>query len=353
MAWAWFQEAGSSQLVKVTNFLSIVAAVTNNPAGRKCMLTRLAAGAIALIAVAGAAEAQDWPAKKNVRVIVPFTAGSSTDIAARVVFEQVGKQVSQTFVVENRGGGGTTIGSNAVAKSEPDGYTLLVNSTSHVAVAATYRKTPYDPVADFAGITPIANLPLVIIAPLKYKTMSDLVKAGGTGALNFGSAGAGSSGHLFLERFRLKAGIKAAHVPFRGTPEGVTEIIAGRIDFYVAPVLNAVPFVRDRKISALAVGTQARTPTLPDIPTLAEAGVKDAGYDFWVGALAPAKTPRPVIDRIHDEMIKAMKMADVVRRIENLGASTMPMKPAEFDAFLREQVKLHKEIVAASGFKPQ
>jgi tripartite-type tricarboxylate transporter receptor subunit TctC len=317
------------------------------------MLTRLVAGAIVLIAAAGAAGAQDWPAKKSVRVIVPFTAGSSTDISARVVFEQVGRQVGQTFVVENRGGGGTTIGSNAVAKSEPDGYTLLVNSTSHVAVAATYRKLAYDPAGDFAGITPIANLPLVLISPLKYKTLADLVKAGSTGSLNFGSAGAGSSGHLFLERFRLKAGIKAAHVPFRGTPEGMTEIIAGRIDFYVAPVLNAVPFVRDKKISGLAVGTQARTAILPEIPTLAEAGVKDAGYEFWVGALAPVKTPRPVIDRIHSEMIRAMKVADVVKRIENLGASTMPMQPKEFDAFLRQQIQLHKEIVTASGFKPQ
>ncbi len=300
-----------------------------------------------------AAHAQDWPAKQPVKVIVPFTAGSSTDISARVVFEQVGRQVGQTFVVENRAGAGTQIGSAFVAKSDPDGYTLLVNSTSHTAVQATYAKLAYHPADDFAGITPLANLPLVIIAPLKYKTMADLVAAGRAGSLNFGSAGAGSSGHLFLERFRTSAKMNATHVPFRGTPEGVTEIIAGRLDFYVAPVLNAVPFARDGKLTAVAVGSAKRADSMPEVPTTVEAGVANADYEFWVGALAPVKTPRAIVERLNREVLAALKLKEVSDKIANLGGAPMPMSPAEFDAFLRKDIALHVEIVKASGFKPQ
>jgi tripartite-type tricarboxylate transporter receptor subunit TctC len=301
----------------------------------------------------GAALAQDWPKKQAIKVIVPFTAGSSTDISARVVFEQVGKQVGQTVVVENRVGAGTTIGSGFVAKSDPDGYTILVNSTSHAAVAATYAKLAYHPANDFAGISPLANLPLVIIAPLKYKSMADLVAAGQKGSLNFGSAGAGSAGHLFLERVRLAGKMNAVHVAFRGTPEGVTEIIAGRIDFYVAPVLNAVPLVKDNKISALAVGTAKRAASLPSVPTLDEAGLKNAGYDFWVGALVPVKTPRPIVERLNKEVRTALGLKAIADRIHTLGGEPMPMSAAEFDAYLRKEIATNVEIVKASGFKPQ
>lgn len=308
---------------------------------------------LTILMQSGLCRAQDWPAKQPVKVIVPFTAGSSTDISARVVFEQVGRQVGQSFVVENRAGAGTQIGSTFVAKSDPDGYTLLVNSTSHTAVQATYVKLAYHPANDFAGITPLANLPLVIIAPLKYKTMADLVAAGRKDSLNFGSAGAGSSGHLFLERFRLSAKMNATHVPFRGTPEGVTEIIAGRLDFYVAPVLNAVPFARDGKLTAVAVGSAKRAVSMPDVPTTAEAGVPNADYEFWVGALAPVKTPRAIVERLNREVLAALKTKEVSNRIANLGGAPMPMSPAEFDTFLRKDIALHVEIVKASGFKPQ
>ena len=311
------------------------------------------AAALALPPGLGTLQAQEWPARQPVKVIVPFTAGSSTDISARVVFEQVGRQVGQSFVVENRTGAGTTIGSSFVAKSEPDGYTLLVNSTSHVAVQATIAKIGYHTADDFAGITPLANLPLVIIAPVKYKSMADLVAAGKKGSLNFGSAGAGSAGHLFLERFRLSAGMNATHVPFRGTPEGITEIIADRLDFFVAPVLNAVPFARDGKLTAVAMGSARRASSMPDVPTTTEAGVPNAGYEFWVGALAPAKTPRPIVERLNREILAAFKLKEIADKISNLGGEPMPMAPAQFDAFLRQQIALHVEIVKASGFKPQ
>lgn len=311
--------------------------------------------AACLVAVAGATQAmaQEWPARQPIKVIVPFSAGSSTDISARVVLEQVGKQIRQTFVVENRAGAGTTIGSGFVAKSDPDGYTLLVNSSTHAAVAATYAKLSYHPADDFAAIAPIANLPISVIAPLKYKTLADLVAAGRKTSLNFGSAGAGSAGHLFLERIRLVGKFDGVHIPFRGTPEGVTEILAGRLDFYVAPVLNAVPLVNDGKISALAVGSAKRAKSMPQVPTTAEAGLADAGYEFWVMALAPARTPRPIVERLNREINAALALPGVVSRIEGLGGEPMPMTAAETDAFLRREIAINAAIVKASGFKPQ
>ena len=309
--------------------------------------------AAAAVVLSGGAQAQEWPTKQPIKVVVPFTAGSSTDISARVVFEQVGRQVGQTVVVENRTGAGTTIGSGFVARADPDGYTILVNSTSHVAVQATYAKLSYHPADDFAGISPLANLPLVIIAPTRYKNMADLVAAGRSKSLNFGSAGAGSAGHLFLERFRLSAKMDATHVAFRGTPEGVTEIIADRLDFFTAPVLNAVPFVKDGKITAAAVGSAKRASSMPDIPTTSEAGVPNAGYEFWVGALVPVKTPRAIVDRINKEVLAALADKDVAGKIANLGGEPMPMTPAQFDKFLRDQIAVNIEVVKASGFKPQ
>lgn len=299
------------------------------------------------------ASAQEWPAKQPIKVIVPFTAGSSTDISARVVFEQVGRQIGQTFIVENRTGAGTTIGSAFVAKSDPDGYTLLVNSSSHAAVAATYAKTSYHPADDFAGVAMLANLPISVVAPLKYKTLADLVAAGQKGSLNFGSAGAGSAGHLFLERVRIAGKMNAVHIAFRGTPEGLTEILADRLDFYVAPVLNVVPLVQDGKLNALAVGSAKRARSMPQVPTTAEAGLANAGYEFWVIALAPVKTPRPIIDRLAGEVQKALALKEIEAKIEGLGGEPMPMAPLEVDAFLRKEIDVNIEIVKAAGFKPQ
>jgi tripartite-type tricarboxylate transporter receptor subunit TctC len=248
--------------------------------------------AIALIGPTAAAMAQDWPGKQPIKIVVPFTAGSATDITARTVFEQVGKQIGQTFIVENRGGAGTTLGMTQVAKSDPDGYTMLVHSTSHVVVASTYPNLPFNVAEEFAAVSALADVPFVITTATKYKTLKDMIDAGkAPGAMiHYGSAGAGSSGHLFMERFRLAAGFAATHVPFRGTPEGMTEVIAGRIDAYPAPAVNAVPLSKDGKVSALAVSSAKRLPLMPDVRTVAEAGLPGAAYNFWVGAFLPAKT---------------------------------------------------------------
>ena len=214
------------------------------------MMRSLAFVAIALIVPGAAATAQDWPAKQPIKIVVPFSAGSATDITARTVFEQVGRQIGQTFVVENRGGAGTTLGMTQVAKADPDGYTMLVHSTSHVVVASTYPNLPFNVAEDFAAVSALASIPFVIATKTQYKTLKELVDAGkkpGSRIL-YGTAGAGSSGQLYMERFRLAAGFPATHVPFRGTPEGMTEVIAGRIDMYPAPALNAIELTKDGKV---------------------------------------------------------------------------------------------------------
>jgi tripartite-type tricarboxylate transporter receptor subunit TctC len=309
--------------------------------------------AIALLVPLPAA-AQDWPSKQPIKIVVPFSAGSATDITARTVFEQVGKQLGQTFVVENRGGGGTTLGMGQVAKADPDGYTMLVHSTSHVVVASTYPNLALNVADDFTAVSALAMIPFVVTTHPKYKTLKDLIDAGKKPGSNilYGTAGAGSSGQLFMERLRLAAGFPATHVPFRGTPEGMTEVVAGRIDLYPAPILNAIPLAKEGKVSTLAVSTAKRAPLLPNVMTLAEAGLPNAEYNFWVGAFLPAKTPKPIVDRLNREIVAALKVQSVADKILALGGDPSPMTPSAFDQFVRKEIALNAEIVKASGYKP-
>ncbi len=301
-----------------------------------------------------AASAQDWPTKQPIKVVVPFTAGSATDIAGRIVFEQVGKQIGQNFVFENRGGAGTTLGAAMAAKSDPDGYTLLVNSTSQVVVASTYAKLPYSVADDFIPISGLADIPFVVSTTTKYKSMKDVMAAGSKpGGIFYGTNGPGSSGHLFMEALRLAAGYPITHVPFRGTVEAMTEVIAGRIDMFPAPALNAINLTKEGKVSSLAVSSPKRLGLMPDVATLAEIGLPKAQYQFWVGAFAPAKTPKPIIERLNREVVAALHVKETADRIIALGGNPMPMTPAEFDAFVRKEIALNAEIVKASGYEPQ
>jgi tripartite-type tricarboxylate transporter receptor subunit TctC len=301
-----------------------------------------------------AALAQDWPTKQPIKVVVPFTAGSATDIAGRIVFEQVGKQIGQNFVFENRGGAGTTLGAAMAAKADPDGYTLLVNSTSQVVVASTYAKLPYSVADDFIPISGLADIPFVVSTTTQYKSMKDVVAAGSKpGGIFYGTNGPGSSGHLFMEALRLAAGYPITHVPFRGTVEAMTEVIAGRIDMFPAPALNAINLAREGRVNALAVSSPKRLGLMSDVPTLAEIGLPKAQYQFWVGAFAPAKTPKPIIERLNREVVAALHVKETADRIVALGGNPMPMTPAEFDAFVRKEIALNAEIVKASGYEPQ
>jgi tripartite-type tricarboxylate transporter receptor subunit TctC len=311
--------------------------------------------ALAYVFAPPAARAQDWPAKGPIKIIVPFSAGSATDIIARTVFSQVGEQIKQTFVVENRGGAGTTLGAGMVARADPDGYTLLVNSTSHVVVASTYAHLPYSVANDFADISELADIPFVVATATKYNTLADLIAAGkkpGSHIL-YGTAGAGSSGQLFMERLRLAAGFPATNVPFRGTPEGMNEVVAGRIDLYPAPVLNALPLAKADKVHVLAISSAKRLALMPDVPTLAEAGLPNALYNFWIGAFAPAKTPKAIVERLNREVAIALKRKDIADKIRNLGGEPTPMTASEFGAFVAKEIATNAEIVKESGYKPQ
>jgi tripartite-type tricarboxylate transporter receptor subunit TctC len=260
-------------------------------------------------------------------------------------------------VVENRPGAGGTLGAGQVAKSAPDGYTLLVPSAGHVANATIYSNLPYDTVRDFAGVTPLASLPnVLIVAPSKgYKSIQDLVEKAraNPGMLNYGSAGTGSATHMNSEILRMAAKFDAQHVPYKGSPEALMETAAGRIDFYFAPIAAAIPLIKDGRLKALAVGTLQRSPLLPDVPTTVEAGYPHSEYVFWVGLLAPAATPRAIVERLNAEAIKALDSPEVKEKLTALGAEPMPMTPSAFDAFLKSEAVRAAEVVKAAGIKVQ
>jgi tripartite-type tricarboxylate transporter receptor subunit TctC len=317
-------------------------------------LTLLVAALCGSVFVAPAM-AQEWPTKEPIKVIVPFTAGSATDIVARVVFNQVSKQIGQAVVVENRGGGGTTIGSAYVAHAEPDGYTLLVNSTSHVVVASVYAHLSYNVADDFTALTALASQPFVATSPIKYKTMADFVAYGHAhpGALNYGSNGIGTAGQLFMVNIGLAAKIAMTHVPFRGTADALTEMISNRLDLFPAPATAMIELAKAGKVNALAVSTAQRSQAMPDVPTIAETGYPAATYNFWIGAFAPAKTPPAISTRLHDEIIKALATPEVKKEIVNLAADPMPMSMSDFDAFVRKEIALNAGIVKAAGIPPE
>jgi len=298
------------------------------------------AGAI-LVAGTLTAGAQAWPTRA-IQVISPFSAGNANDIVARVVLDQVSKQIGQSFVIENRPGGGGSIGANAAAKADPDGYTLLLHSSSLSSQVVLHKTLPYDPVRDFAPVILFGIQPSVLVAaPSKgFKTVADLVAAAKAkpGALNFASAGIGSASHMAAERLRLAAGIDVQHIPFRGPVEAFTEVMTGRIDYYFLPIAPALPVIEQGKVVAIAVSTPTRAPALPNVPTTAEAGYPDAAYLFWGGLSAPAKTPRHIIDKLYDETRKALEMPAVQERLAKQGVQPQPMTVDEFGKFLRDDV---------------
>ncbi|TMH38982.1 MAG: tripartite tricarboxylate transporter substrate binding protein [Betaproteobacteria bacterium] len=313
--------------------------------------------ALALLCAAqSAAWAQGWPAKP-IRIIVPFTPGSGTDIIARTVTQRLSPQLGQPIVIENRPGAGGTIGAALVAKSAPDGYTLFVHSSSYTVTPSTYKDLPYDTLRDLTGVVPLALLPNVLVmSPSKgIRSVKDLVAAAKAkpGSLNSASVGIGSATHLNAERFRLGAGIETVNVPFKGSPEALTEIVTGRVDFYFCPVNAILPLLKDGKLVALAVGSTKRSLALPELPTTLEAGVPNSDYNFWVGMFAPAKTPREVLNRLYLETAKALRAADVREKMARLGAEPMDYTPERFNAYIREEIAANAALVKAAGIKAE
>jgi tripartite-type tricarboxylate transporter receptor subunit TctC len=296
--------------------------------------------------------AQSWPSR-SLRVVVPFTAGSGTDAVGRIVTERLGAQLGQNFVIENRPGAGGTIGMAVVSKANADGYTILVHSSSYTVTPTTYPNTPYDTLRDFSGITPLANLPnVLVIAPAKgVRSVKDLVAAAKAkpGSITYASAGAGSATQLNAERFRLGAGFEGVHVPFKGTPEALTDVVSGRVDIYFCPVIAVHQFLKEGRLVALAVGSTKRSTALPDLPTTLEAGIPNSDYNFWVGMAVPSKTPRAIVTKLHQNTEKAIRSPELNERMAKLGAEQWLMTPQEFDAYIRKEIAANAALVKAAG----
>lgn len=303
-----------------------------------------------------AAQAQGvWPSKP-IRVVVPFAAGSTTDIIARAIADKLGASLGQQLVVDNKAGASGTIGQQAVATAAPDGYTIMIHSSSHTVSPSTFAKLPFDTVADFAGVTPIASVPnALVISPQKnIKSLQELLAAARASAagLNYASAGQGSATHLNAEKFRVAADIKATNIPFKGSAEAVTEVIAGRVDYYFSPIAPVIGQIKGGQLLALAVGSPRRAAALPDVPTTSEAGVPGSEFNFWIGMMAPAKTPREIVDRLQAEVAKALAAPEVKERFVQLGVDAWTMKPADFDSYIRAEITSNAKLVKDAGLSP-
>jgi tripartite-type tricarboxylate transporter receptor subunit TctC len=316
---------------------------------------KLLAGAL-LAGVALHAAAQNYPTKP-VHVVISFTPGSSTDIVGRIVIQKLTEMWGQPVVPENKAGAGGSIGSAAVAKAAPDGYTLLINSNAHCVNPAIYSKLPYDTLKDFTEIAPLAIQPnvFVVAAGSPYKTLAEFVKAAKEkpGSLNIGHAGVGSGTHLNTEKFIAAANIQVTEVPFKGTPEVVAAILSGDVQAYWAPISAGMSLVKGGKLRPLAVSTARRNAQLPDVPTTGEAGVRGADAPLWFGLWGPAGMPADLTNKINADVRKALADPAVKERLVASGNDTMAMSPQEFDKLVRTEMDEYARVLKAAGVKPQ
>ena len=319
------------------------------------MKSQTVIAAATLLATTTLAQAQQFPTKP-IRFIVGFTAGSEVDVIGRMIAHEMGEKWGQRVVVDNRPGAGSTVAGAIVASANADGYTLFFNSVSHAATPALYPEAPFDTLRDFAGVTQATSLPnVLIIAPSAgVRSMKDLIalvkqKPG----MNYGHAGVGSGTHITGELFRQMAGLELSHIPYKGVPEVITDAMAARLNYAFAPIGNTLPFIKERRLAALGVSTAARSAALPDVPTIAEAGLAGYVFDHWYGLFAPAKTPRPVVSQVSQEVARILNIPDVKDKIIIRGAAIKPSKPDEFDQFVRSEVAKITKVMQAGGVKVQ
>ncbi|MBV9953983.1 MAG: tripartite tricarboxylate transporter substrate binding protein [Pseudolabrys sp.] len=314
------------------------------------------AAALALAGQSAALAADPWPTR-TITVVVPVGAGSSSDLMTRIVMEQVSKQLGQPIVIENRPGGGGTVGAASVVRAPADGYTLL-SYGALAGAAALNPNLPYDTLADLTPVTALGQQPLVMVvsANKDYKTAADLVAAAKAkpGEMNYASAGNGSASHFGGARFLVSTGLQAQHIPYKGAADSMADVAAGRTDFSIQPIAVVLPLVRDGKLKALATMAQARSSALPDVPTAREAGLPaDAVYPFYAGLFVSSKTPAEIVTKLHAEVDKALKDPGVKARLANIAADPMPMSMSAFSAFFRDDVASNIATVKAANIRPQ
>ena len=304
----------------------------------------------------GAACAQSYPTKP-IKIIVPFTPGSATDVMGRIVSERLNAAWGQPVIVDNRPGAGGTIGIRETARAEPDGYTLVLVSSGHAVNHVLYKDLGYDSLKDLSAVAMLGSLPSVLIVPpsLGVNSVKELVAMlkAKPGQLNYATAGVGSGAHVSIEKFNVATGVKALHVPLKGTPPILSETMAGRIQYAFVPAVSGMGPIKDGKVKALAVSTGKRVAALPDVPTLGEAGFPDGESTFWLALLAPVKTPAAIIGQLNAEVVRALQSTEMKERLAKLGTEPMSMTPAESDAFIRGEHDELGKIMRDSGVTAQ
>jgi tripartite-type tricarboxylate transporter receptor subunit TctC len=297
---------------------------------------------------------QDFPIR-TIRIVVPFTPGSASDILARRIAPRMNENWGQPVVVENRPGAGTTLGAGIVAKAAPDGYTLLINSAAFAASAAIYTSLTYDATKDFAPISQLAAAPIVLVAApsLEVRSIKNLVERARQkpGQVTFGSAGIGSSTHFAGEQFKLSADIDVVHVPYKGPAEALLDVMAGRVQYALSPLVPALPFIKDGRLIALGVTTATRSLALPDVPTIAEGGVQSFEYEDWWGVFAPARTPAAILARISREVARILELPDVKGQFLSQGEEPRPSTPDAFSKFLEGKIGTARKVAALAKIK--
>ncbi len=312
------------------------------------------AAIVAGVLISVAAQAETWPSR-IIKAVVPFGAGSATDVVPRLVFEKIGAELGQPITVENRAGAGGTVGSTAVARAEPDGYTLMAHSSAHTIAPSIFTDIKYDPAKDFSSVLMIGySANVMITSPSKpWKTVQEFVAAAKdkNAAMTFGSVGVGSAVHISAEKFKLAAGFDATHVPYRGGSEVISDILGGRIDFYFCPLSTALPLIKGGQVRALVISTDKRSAELPDIPTPLEAGYKNGETAIWFGVFMPSKTPRDIVEKFYAAGSKVLATPEMQKDLHRLGVDPLPMTPSQMDEFVGRELAANAALVKAAGIK--
>jgi tripartite-type tricarboxylate transporter receptor subunit TctC len=307
------------------------------------------------ILFAASADAETWPAHL-IKAMIPFGAGSAADVVPRLFFDRLAVEIGQPIMVENRAGAGGSLGTALVVKADPDGYSILANSSALTIAPAIYPDLTFDATRDLASVLMIgSSANVMIVSPTRpWKTVQDFIAAAKAkpGSISFGSVGVGSAVHISAEKFRFAAGIEATHVPYRGGAEVIADILGGRVDFYFCPLATALPLIRAGQVRALLVSTPKRVADLPEVPTPDEIGLKDADSEIWFGVFMPSKTPREIVERLHDAGIRVLNDPMMQASLKQLGVEPMPMTPEQMDAFVAHETEVNLTVIKAAGIKP-
>jgi tripartite-type tricarboxylate transporter receptor subunit TctC len=309
---------------------------------------------VAVMVLPLAAQAESWPSRP-IKAVIPFGAGSAADVVPRLVFDRMAIELGHPIVIENRVGAGGTIGTSAVAKAEPDGYTILAHSSALTAAPALFPNLGYDAAKDLAAVLMLGSSANVTITPVTrpWKTVQEFITEAKAKprSISFGSVGIGSAVHISSEKFKLAAGIEATHVPYRGGSEVITDILGGRIDFYFCPLATALPLIRENQVRALVVSTPKRAVELPEVPTPDEVGLKDADSAIWFGVFVPSKTPREIIARLHAAGTKVLNEPAMQESLKKLGVESSAITPEQMDALVARETVATTELIKAAGIK--